>query len=81
MYIDERLDPNYIIRSQFKDSAFHCSLHEWMRKNEGRPLLHIDIHGRTDKYVDNSDIEFGVMPLRVYFGDEFGKETLIEPLV
>jgi len=38
-----------------------------MRQNQGRPLLHIDIHGRTDKYIDNSDIEFGVMPMKVYF--------------
>ena len=43
--------------------------------------MHIDIHGRTDKYVDNSDIEFGVMPMRVYFADEISKEVLVEPIV
>jgi starvation-inducible outer membrane lipoprotein len=52
-----------------------------MRQNKGLPLLHIDIHGRTDKYIDNSDIEFGVMPMKVYFNAPAEKEYLIDPII
>lgn len=26
--------------------------------------MHIDIHGRTDTYIKNSDIELGTMPMK-----------------
>lgn len=54
-----RLDPNFLCRSQFPFSTFHQCLHKFAQTNRGKPLLHIDIHGKKDRKI-NSEIDLGV---------------------
>jgi hypothetical protein len=42
-------------------------------------LLHVDIHGRTDTYTKNSDIELGVKPMKLSTYPEHKK--ILDPLV
>ena len=55
----KRLDPNYLTQGEWAHSAFHRSLHLFMQKNQGKPLLHFDLHGSLDRYY-TADVEIGV---------------------
>lgn len=60
-----RLDPNFLVETQFPDCPFHRGLHSFIYKHPNEPLLHVDIHGKTDSY-GGGKIELGVMPLLVH---------------
>jgi hypothetical protein len=47
--VKTRMDPNYLTRNEFEKSAFHWSLHAWAKANAGKPLLHVDVHGKADR--------------------------------
>lgn len=53
-----RLDPNYQLTHQFKNCPFHQGLHKFIASNKGKPLWHIDIHGKKDRQYDG-DIDMG----------------------
>lgn len=40
------------------ESPFHKVLHAWASANAGRPLLHVDIHGKMDR-KDNYELDLG----------------------
>jgi hypothetical protein len=65
----ERLDPNYLTREQFKESVFHRALHQWICNNQGKPLFHLDIHGRAN-YNTKSSADIGVAPVKEWFPKE-----------
>lgn len=60
--LEGRHDPNYSTLAQFRDCPFHQGLHQFIKSNPGKPLLHIDIHGKADRKTE-ADIELGFMPL------------------
>lgn len=53
------MDPNYLLKQHFSKSPFHQSLHHWALKSQGRPLLHVDIHGKLDRQND-CNIDVGI---------------------
>ena len=40
------LDPNYLNDEQQEHSAFHWGLHKFAENNVGKPVLHLDFHGK-----------------------------------
>ena len=65
MDIKNRLDPNYLIPALFEHSMFHASLHKFIMNNKGKPLFHLDIHGKKDR-KRNSDIDLGTESIAWY---------------
>lgn len=63
--MDEK-DPNYLLEEMFEKSQFHLALHAWAEKNKELPLLHIDIHGKSDQEVCNIDI--GIKSIEEHWG-------------
>ena len=63
-----RLDPNYLLRSQFHLSPWHRALHKWATKiggggpatDAGIPLLHVDLHGKVSEKLH---LDLGAAPL------------------
>ncbi|CAK9004677.1 Uncharacterized protein CT_035 [Durusdinium trenchii] len=63
-----RLDPNYLLRSQFNLSPWHRALHKWATKiggggpatDAGIPLLHVDLHGKVSEKLH---LDLGAAPL------------------
>jgi hypothetical protein len=45
-----------------------------MMNNEGKPLLHIDVHGCTDRRGESGEIQLGVEP----FKENFSKTDYLE---
>jgi hypothetical protein len=53
----------------FELSPFHHCLHNWATKGLGKPLLHVDIHGKMDRKND-CEIDVGIMAMEVHwYGD------------
>jgi len=80
---EQVLDPNYLIQSQFKHSAFHRSLHLFMQRNEGLPLLHLDIHGKQDTATKGrkAEIEVGAVSLHEWVGKGTDEQNFTSPIV
>ena len=76
------LDPNYLVKIQFRNSSFHQSIHRFIdtfadvkasKAASGSvtvktkcPLFHIDIHGKKDRSY-NSDIDLGILAMKENF--------------
>jgi len=75
----QRLDPNYLMPDQFSDSAFHRAIHLFMLRNQGKPLMHIDIHGKNDR-KNNSEVDLGIKQLEKML-PESQQETFVQPLI
>ena len=73
--IDDKLDPNYLIPALFEHSVFHQSLHKFIENNRGRPLFHLDFHGKKDRKT-NSDIDLGTKALLEFFHEEDQKKLV-----
>ena len=41
------LDPNYLNDIEQEHSPFHWALHKFAYNNQGKPILHIDMHGKA----------------------------------
>ena len=48
----------------FPDSKFHCGLHKWIQANQGKPLFHIDVHGKINR-KENCDIDLGTYNISI----------------
>ena len=59
---DYDLDPNYLLKDRVSESPFHRMLHAWALGNQGKPLMHIDIHGKMDR-KDTYELDLGVESL------------------
>ena len=46
----------------FKKNPFHQSLHYWALKNQGKEILHVDIHGKMNR-KNNCEIDVGMVSL------------------
>ncbi|CAE7706757.1 unnamed protein product, partial [Symbiodinium necroappetens] len=63
-----RLDPNYLLASQFRLSPWHRALHRWATtvggggpgSGAGIPLLHVDLHGKVSEKLH---LDLGAAPL------------------
>ena len=62
-----RLDPNYLVRSQFASSPWHRALHRWALKVGAGgpglgdiPLFHVDLHGKVSEKLH---LDLGAAPL------------------
>jgi len=65
--VDESdLDPNYLMKKHFELSPFHNCLHNWASKGLGKPLMHVDIHGKMDRQ-HNCEIEVGIMSMEAHW--------------
>ena len=76
---EKDFDPNYLLEEMFPHSQFHLSLHAWALKNEGFPLMHVDVHGKLNRKT-NCEVDVGIAslhyhwpedPLRKYFEPYF----------
>lgn len=56
------MDPNYLLPKMFEKNPFHRSLHYWALKNQGKPILHVDIHGKMNR-KNNCEIDVGMVSL------------------
>lgn len=57
--IDEiDIDPNYLLEEMFSTSQFHLCLHAWALRNEGLPILHVDVHGKLNR-KDDCEVDVG----------------------
>lgn len=52
-------DPNFLLSGRESRSPFHRMLHAWILNNPGKPLLHVNIHGKTDR-KDGYELDLGV---------------------
>ena len=43
------LDPGFLNDAQQEVSAFHIALHKFAYNNYDKPLLHLDIHGKSSR--------------------------------
>ena len=59
---DYDIDPNYLLKERVVESPFHRMLHAWALENHGKPLMHIDIHGKMDR-KDTYELDLGVESL------------------
>ena len=50
----------------FSVSQFHLGLHAWAGVYSNCPLLHIDIHGKSDREV--CDIDIGIKSIEMHWG-------------
>ena len=64
----EEKDPNYLLEEMFEKNQFHLALHSWAEKNKHLPLLHVDIHGKSDQEVCQIDI--GIKSIEEHWGKE-----------
>ena len=63
-----------MLEEHFGESPFHQALHYWARASRDQPLLHVDIHGKTDREKD-CDIDVGIKCMEVHWkGDNLIKE-------
>jgi len=72
------LDPNYLVKKQYRESPWHAMLHQWISNNKSlddRPLFHVDIHG---KYSAKKFLDLGMVPLESEWPGE--SETFVAAL-
>lgn len=74
MISEQDTDPNYLLKKHFPHHPFHQSLHNWASKNEGRPILHVDIHGKMNR-KNNCEIDVGIRSMEAHWdGDSLVKK-------
>ena len=73
------MDPNYLLSNRVQDSPFHRVLHAWAIQNTGKPLLHIDIHGKLDR-KDNYELDLGVQSVYRHFAP-FGEQEFMDAFI
>ncbi len=66
---EQDMDPNYLLKQHFPKSPFHQSLHHWVLKSQGRPLLHVDIHGKLDRQND-CNIDVGIRSMEAHWDND-----------
>jgi hypothetical protein len=76
---DTDLDPNYLLAGGVAESPFHRMLHAWALGNQGKPLMHIDIHGKMDR-KDTYELDLGVQPFYKHFSPH-GEQDFIDAFV
>ena len=59
----------------FEENDFHQALHAWARKNDDHPLLHIDIHGKSDR--EECQIDVGIKSIEKHWSED---DPLVERL-
>lgn len=74
------LDPNYLYSGNMIESPFHQVLHEFQRRNEGKPLFHVDIHGKLDR-KDCYDLDLGVACLLHHWDPQYGESDFLNSFV
>ena len=53
----------------FPESNFHQILHAWALKHEGKPILHIDIHGKLNRSKD-CEIDVGIQSIHQHWPED-----------
>ena len=58
-------DPNYLLESQFANSAWHVALQKFVSKfrRRGLPSMHVDVHGKHNRRKTQHHIDLGIEPL------------------
>lgn len=63
---EKDIDPNYMLEKHFPVHPFHQSLHNWANKNQGLPILHVDIHGKTNRH-NCCEVDIGILSMKEHW--------------
>merc|ERR1719473_310097 len=76
-------DPNYLLKSEWKDSPFHTTLLKFRSKFKDRniPCFHVDFHGKCDRKKSSSHkIDIGIEPFLQHHESVNWSEDEVEEL-
>ena len=77
------LDPNYLLKSEWKDSPFHTTLLKFRAKFKDRniPCFHVDFHGKCDRNKSPAvKIDIGMEPFSQHHENVGWSDNEVEEL-